>query len=58
MTKVNTDAFTADSDMCADTLLEWRKQGVNVLVMNLTKAYLPVKIHDSLWLYQRLIFKG
>ena len=34
------DAFTANSDVCADRLREWRRQGVNVSVIDLTKAYL------------------
>lgn len=34
------DAFTADSDVCADRLREWRRQGENVVVVDLAKAYL------------------
>lgn len=34
------DAFTADSDVCSDKLREWRRQGVNVSVVDLAKAYL------------------
>lgn len=52
------DAFTADSDVCADKLREWRRQGVNVSVVDLTKAYLQVRIHESLWPYQTVIVDG
>lgn len=31
------DAFTADADVCADKLREWRKLGVNVSVIDLEK---------------------
>ena len=52
------DAFTADADVCADKLREWRKQGVNVSVIDLEKAYLQIRIHHSLWPHQTLVFKG
>lgn len=52
------DAFTAKSDVCANRLREWRRQGVNVSVLDLTKAYLQVKIHESLWPYQTVIIDG
>ncbi|XP_066985023.1 uncharacterized protein [Macrobrachium rosenbergii] len=52
------DAFTADSDVCSDKLREWRRQGVNVSVVDLAKAYLQIRIHESLWPYQTVYFKG
>ena len=52
------DAFTADTDVSADRLREWRKQGVNVSVIDLEKAYLQIRIHHSLWPYQTIVFKG
>ena len=52
------DAFTADSDVCAEKLREWSQQGTNVAVLDLAKAYLQIRIHDSLWPYQTVIFKG
>lgn len=42
------DAFTADADVCADRLCEWRRQGESVSVIDLRKDYLQIKIHDSL----------
>ena len=59
--EVNThieDAFTAAADVCAERLREWRRQGENVAVMDLNKAYLQIKIDDSLWPYQTVVFKG
>lgn len=32
------EAFTADGDVCADKLQEWRRQGVNASVTDLAKA--------------------
>lgn len=52
------EAFTADSDVCADKLREWRRQGVNASVIDLAKAYLQIRIHPSLWPYQTVCFKG
>lgn len=52
------DAFTADADVCLDRLREWRRQGVNVSVIDLEKAYLQIRIDESLWPYQTVVFKG
>ena len=52
------DVFMADSDVCSDRLREWQRQGVNVCVIYLAKAYFQIKIHDSLWPYQTVNFKG
>ena len=52
------EAFTADSDVCADKLREWRRQGENASVIDLAKAYLQIRIHPSLWPYQTVCFKG
>ena len=38
------DTFTADSDVCADRLREWRRQGRNVSIVDLKKAYLQIRI--------------
>ncbi|MPC58730.1 uncharacterized protein LOC123504848 [Portunus trituberculatus] len=51
-------AYTADADVCADKLWEWRKQGENVSVIDLAKAYLQIKIDNFLWPYQTVKFKG
>lgn len=56
--KTHIKAFTAQSDMCAERLREWSKQGVNATVIDLVTAYLQIRIHTSLWLYQPVCFKG
>ena len=43
--ELNIDTFTADSDVCADKLREWRRQGVNASVIDLAKPYLQIRIH-------------
>ncbi|KFD46863.1 hypothetical protein M514_12268 [Trichuris suis] len=52
------DAFTASSDVCAHKLREWRRQGVNVSILDLKKAYLQVHVEKSLWPYQTVIIQG
>ena len=52
------DAFTASADVCADKLREWRRQGTNVAVVDLRKAYLQIHVHESLWPFQTVIFRG
>ena len=34
------DAFTANAEVCAPKLREWRQQGVNVSLLDLQNAYL------------------
>ena len=52
------DAFTADADVCASKLREWRQQGANVSLLDLRKAYLQVRVSESLWPFQTVMFKG
>ena len=52
------DPFTARVDICTEKLREWRRVGSNVSVLDLRKAYLQVHVHQSLWSYQTVLFKG
>lgn len=52
------ETFTAEADVCSDKLREWRKQGTNVSILDLKKAYLQIRIHESLWPYQTMIVNG
>ena len=52
------DLFTACADICTKKLREWRRAGSNVSMLDLRKAYLQVRVHQSLWSYQTVLFKG
>ncbi|XP_043204508.1 uncharacterized protein LOC122371842 [Amphibalanus amphitrite] len=52
------DAHTADADVCADKLRLWRQQGTAGALIDLRKAYLQIKVEESLWSYQTVIFRG
>ena len=52
------DAFTADADVCASKLREWRQQGANVSLLDLRKAYLQIQVDESLWPFQTVMYKG
>ena len=52
------DPFMACADICTEKLREWRQAGSNVSVLDLHKAYLQVRMHQSLWSYQTVLFKG
>ena len=52
------DPFTAHADICTEKLREWRRAGPNVSVLDLRKVYLQVRMHQSLWSYQIVLFKG
>ena len=52
------DPFTARADICTEKLREWCRARSNVPVLDLRKAYVQVRIHQSLWSYQTVRFKG
>ena len=52
------DAYTAEADVCSHKLREWRKQGVNVSLVDLKAAYLQIRVHQSLWPYQTVVVGG
>ena len=52
------DDFTANADICADKIREWRRLGTNVAIVDLRRAYLQIRVHESLWPYQTVIFGG
>ena len=52
------DVFTANADVCADKIREWRRLGTNVAIVDLRRAYLQIRVHESLWSYQTVIFRG
>ena len=52
------DVFTANADVCADKIREWPRLGTNVAFVNLCIAYLQIRVHESLWSYPTVIFRG
>ena len=52
------DPFTARADICTEKLREWCRAGSNVSVLDLRKSYLQVRVHQSLWSCQTVLFKG
>lgn len=51
------DAHTAEADVCAEKLREWRKQGQMIALMDLHKAYLQIHVYPSLWSCQTVVFR-
>ena len=51
------DAFTANAEVCAQKLREWRRQGVTVLLLDLQNAYLQIYVDKALWPFQTVIFR-
>ena len=52
------EVFTANAKVCLQRLREWRRQGVNVSLMDLRKSYLQICIDKVLWPFQMVIIKG
>ena len=50
------DAFTANAEVCAQKLREWRRQGVNVSLLDLRNAYIQIHVDKALWPFQTVIF--
>ena len=49
------NAFTANAEVCAQKLGEWRRQGVNVSFLDLRNAYLQIHVDKA---FQTVIFRG
>ena len=52
------EAYTADADVCASKLREWRQKGSNVSLLDLRKTCLQVRVDETLWPFQRMVFCG
>ena len=52
------DAHTADADVCAEKLREWRRRGTTTALIDLRKAYLQIHVDESMWPYQTVVFHG
>ena len=49
---------TADADVCNEKTREWRRFGQNVALIDLRQAYLQIHVHETLWAYQTVVFRG
>lgn len=52
------DVHTAEADVCAEKLREWRRRGERVSLVDLKDAYLQLKVDESLWCYQTVECHG
>ena len=52
------EVFTANAVVCSQRLREWWWPGANVLLMDLRKAYLQIRVDKALWPFQTVIIKG
>ena len=52
------DTFTADADVCASKLQRWFHHGPNMCLLDLRRAYLQVRVSESLWPFQTVMFAG
>ena len=51
------DAFTADADVCASKLRECCQMGSNVSLLDLRKEYLQVRVSETMWPFQTVVFE-
>ena len=52
------NAYTANADVCAQTMREWRQQGPQAAVVDQRRTYLKIHIDKSLWPFQTVKIKG
>ena len=52
------DVFTANADVCAAKLREWRQNVSNVSLLDLKSAYLQVRVQKTLWRFQTVEIGG
>lgn len=50
--------YTADADVCINKIREWRRQGQQLAIIDLCKAYLQIHVDRSLWRFQTVVFQG
>jgi len=51
-------SHTAGSLVCAEKLRNWRRMGRNLQIVDLRRAYLQIKVDQSLWQYQVVKHQG
>ena len=51
------DAFTMNPDVCAAKLRERRQKRSNVALLDLKRAYLQIRVYESLWPFQMVMIK-
>ena len=52
------NAYSANTDVCAQTMREWRQQGPKAAIVDLRRAYLQIHVDKSLWPFQTVEIKG
>ena len=52
------NAYTANADVCAQTMREWRQQGPKAAIVDLRRAYQQIHVDKSLWPFQTVKIKG
>ena len=52
------DAFTANAEVCAQKLRQWRRYGVIVSLLDLRNEYLHIHVDKALWSFQTVIFRN
>ena len=52
------EAFTRDSDVCAEKLRQWRQMGNSAAIIDLQKAYRQLKADETLWPFKIVMFKS
>ena len=49
---------TRESVACDETLRKWRREGSNVFMLDLRRAYLQLHVEPTLWKHQIVSFRG
>ena len=52
------DVLTANANVCAAKLREWRQKGSNVSLLDFKRAYLQVRVQKTLWPFQTMRIHG
>ena len=48
----------AEGEACNASLKIWKRMGINISLIDLTKAYLQLHVHLDLWKFQVVRYKG
>ena len=49
---------SGSSSVCDETVRRWRRLGDEAALLDLQRAYLQIRVHESLWKHQTVRYKG
>ena len=52
------DVYSGSADICLEKLRTWRRKGSRFSMLDLSEAYMQIRVHKEMWRYQSCIING